>query len=316
MSSQHTNFSQIIKFIKFAQLVSDQTLEMDRKTTFKDRIKGLGKHKKALAGVGVLVLLAAIGLTAFKFGGAHLGSQVGSRAKRAAHSVSHSVEVPSLLGTYQKALHSIDQKITAIRSAEAENSRLRLENTHLRLTVENLRFDCHAKDGNELTKAIEYRLDKETGSQVGRTLASIAYRIPSNLLPHQTYTLGVSYFKAREDEKAAVILTFLTGLDENDTFKSPKNFLMTGITWYRLDNFDIADRYFDRVLRAPDTPDNRPSQAQARLWKALVAQRLGKHTKSQFWLTELIDQHPHAREARWINAGSTEAERGIATEEE
>jgi hypothetical protein len=126
--------------------------------------------------------------------------------------------------------------------------------------------------------------------------------VPTNLVPGQLYTLGISYFKAREDEKAAVIFTFLTGLDDSDVFKTPKNFLLTGIAWYRLDNFATADRYFDRALKAPEKAENLQTLAHARLWKALTASRINKHTQSQFWLTELIDHHPLSVEATWVNS--------------
>jgi tetratricopeptide (TPR) repeat protein len=156
---------------------------------------------------------------------------------------------------------------------------------------------------------------------VGRDLASIQYRVPTNLVPGQLYTLGVSYFKGREDEKAAVIFTFLTGMDDNDSFRNPRNYMLTGIAWYRLDNFATADRYFDRALKAPEAPENLQVLAQARLWKALTSQRLTKHTQAQFWLTELVDHHPLSLEASWINSKGIrpkppEAHRGVASDGE
>jgi hypothetical protein len=231
------------------------------------------------------------------------GSSEGEESAPAAAAVleDHRGWSDRIFGTYAAAWRSVQDKVDAISHAETDNERLRLENTHLRLALEGMQFNCSAKAASDKTHEIEYKLDKQTGSLVGRDLASIAYRVPTNLVPGQLYTLGISYFKGREDEKAAVIFTFLTGLDDNDIFKTPKNFLLTGIAWYRLDNFATAERYFDRALKAPESPENLQTLAHARLWKALTATRMGKHTQSQFWLTELIDHSPLSQEATWVN---------------
>jgi tetratricopeptide (TPR) repeat protein len=192
--------------------------------------------------------------------------------------------------------------VDMIRHAEVENERLTLENANLRLRTEGLQFDCQARDMANHTRDEELKLNEETGARVGRTLASIAYRPPVHLLPPQLYTLGMSYFKAGEDEKAAVIFTFLTGMDENDTYKSPKNYLLTGVAWYKLDNFELADKYFAKVLESRESPDNLPFHAQARLWRGLSAERMNRHSRAQAWLQELVDHHPHSMEAAWVNA--------------
>lgn len=207
-----------------------------------------------------------------------------------------------LVKTYAEAYQSAQTTVDALHRAEFENRQLKLENANLRLKVESRRFSCDAADATGKTNDFGMKLEKETGAKVGRSLASMNYRPPTHLLPPQLYTLGVTYFKAREDEKAAVILTFLTGLDENDAYKSPKNYLMTGISWFRVDNYELADEYFDRVLKSEVKPENLPVQAKARLWKALVADKAEKHTKAQYWLRELIDHHPHSTEAAWVNS--------------
>lgn len=323
---------------------------MDR-TSLKQGLKGAATGKfgifAGLVGVGVIAL--TVGMRVGKSNapvphGAELASEKGEggeaghesheaaqeahaehvamKGEESQHPVAHHESMVSkVLGTYASAWDSLQEKVEDVRTAEIENERLRLENTHLRLQLEGLQFNCSAKEASTKTHAIEYKLDHETGSQVGRDLASIAYRVPTNLVPGQLYTLGISYFKAREDEKAAVIFTFLTGLDENDTFRTPKNYLLTGIAWYRLDNFATAERYFDRALKAPESTENLQTLAHARLWKALVANRTGKHTQSQFWLTELIDHHPLSLEASWVNSKgihpkSPEAHRGVASDPE
>jgi hypothetical protein len=263
------------------------------------KVKALGTDKRKLGMMGGLAMTGLIALAV----GVRSAPHVANYAKHLGSSV---------FARYGAAFETVQEKVEELHHSEIENERLRLENAHLRLKLAEVQFGHGSDEAAAHTKKFEYKLDKETGSRVGRDLDSIAYHVPTQMVPGQVYTLGISYFKAREDEKAAVIFTFLTGLDDNPEYKTPKNFLMTGVAWYRLDNYALADGYFDRVLRAPETVENQPLQAHARLWKAMTAQRLGKHASSQHWLTELIDHHPHSTEAGWVNS---EARRGVASED-
>jgi hypothetical protein len=144
-------------------------------------------------------------------------------------------------------------------------------------------------------------------------LASIPYKPPRELLPFQLYTLGISYLKAGEDEKAAVILTTLTSHADYHSYQTAENLLLTGVAWFRIENFTLAESYFDEVLKVPEGLDTIQYQAQARLWKAVLAKRSSKEMKAPYWLRELIDHHPHSDEASWIN--STEGENENSKEE-
>ncbi len=203
--------------------------------------------------------------------------------------------------TYTKAWLRVQSRVNQFRHADEQNLKLRMENTHLKLGLEGLQLRCHSQRGGKLTRGIELKLSRETGSKVGRTLDSIRYKTPAHLVPSQLYTLAVSYLKAREDEKAAVLLSHLTTLEEIDTYKTSKNYLLTGLAWYRVENYSMADFYLDQALKKSENPDSIQSQAQARLWKAMIAQRLNKNMKSQYWLRELVDHHPHSQEATWVN---------------
>lgn len=235
-----------------------------------------------------------------KDGHAKDGHAKDEHAKDGHAKAEHVKAEPGILSmhTLNEAMKSVAEKARELARADEENTRLKLENANLRLKLESMKFDCHAQDAQAQTQANELKLDKQTGSRLGRTLASIGYKMPSHLLPNQLYTLAVSYFKAREDEKAAVILTFLTGMENDDSYRSAKNLLMTGIAWYRVDNLAIADEYFEKALKSDDIHENR---GQALLWKALAAERLGKHGKSQEWLREVLNLNPHSTEAAWIN---------------
>jgi hypothetical protein len=80
----------------------------------------------------------------------------------------------------------------------------------------------------------------------------------------------------------------------------------------------LADHYFDLALKAPaEQTENLKYQAQARLWKGILAQRGGKPTETQYWLHDLLDHHPQSTEAAWVNEpkaeGSHEQEAKRAT---
>jgi tetratricopeptide (TPR) repeat protein len=206
-------------------------------------------------------------------------------------------------GRYVRAFASIQDKVDGLRHAELENERLSMENANLRTTLEAMRFERQETNAKNLTEVLERKLTQDAGSRLARTIANITYRVPGNMLPGQLYPLAVSYFKAHEDEKAAVILSFLTGLEEDQTYQTPRNFLMTGVAWYRVDNVDLADSYFERALKTPEVPENLQVHAQARLWRGLASERMGKHAQAQGWLRDLMDHHPHSTEAAWVNRG-------------
>lgn len=259
-------------------------------------VKISDKVKKKIIGIGAGVL-GTVFLGAVLY---FIGPHVWVVFRGLGHSASRT-EMPSLLKPFSDAAVSIQAKVDSLKRAETENERLKNENAHLRVVLENNRFNCHAEEASKKTNTIGMKLSEVTGSLVGRTLESVRYRIPANLLPPQLYTLGVTYFKAREDEKAAVIFSLLTGFKDNDIYKTPYNFLMTGISWYRMDHYELADAYFEQVLQQKDLPENQPIQAQARLWRGLVAQKTNKPLKAQFWLLELLDHHPNSKEVTWIN---------------
>ena len=203
--------------------------------------------------------------------------------------------------TYRDAFDSVQNKARELVQLEVENHRLALENANLRKQAESLQFSCEAKRSEQSTQHSALRLKAETGAEMGRTLASVHYTPPSNLLPKQLFTLAVSYFKTREDEKAAVIFTYLTGMEDPNPFKAARYQLLAGIAWYRMDHFKEAEAYFDRVIKAKVVKTELPYQAQARLWKALVSQRRHETAQVQLRLRDLLDHHPRAPEAAWVN---------------
>ncbi len=214
---------------------------------------------------------------------------------------SFALKVREFVGIFVSAWHSGVEKVEALREADEEVERLSLENANLRLQLESQEFECELRVSQKNADSLAARLGRDTGSTLGRTLANITYRPPTHLLPSQLYTLAVGYMKAKEEEKAAVILTFLSGLDDESEYRTAKNLLLTGVAWYRVDNYDLADQYFKRVLENKVTAATLPYHAQSRVWRGLVAQRKGQPAEAQVILKDLLARHPRTKEAKLIN---------------
>ena len=206
-----------------------------------------------------------------------------------------------LVGTYADAFKSVQFKVDEIRRLDEENRRVKLENAWLRVQLESQKFSCRADQSKSISKTIGQKLQTETGAKTGRSLASIPYQFPENLLPEQLHALGLGYFKARDDEKAAKIFTFLTDMEDGSEFKVPQNFILAGISWYRLQNWKLAGEYFDRVVREKETAENKKYMVHAKLWLALVNQKQSNKKDSQEWIRKTIELHPHSVEAKWVN---------------
>ncbi len=294
---------------------------------------GMLKNKKKLGRVGgIVAVVLVLGLAAplvpellrqakFIAGG---NSQAAKHAANKSHAqqrepAAHAQESDTLAGpkhyavkvfdevidtykeAYEQSIGTMTEKLKRLKNAEERSSWLLVENTNLKVELEKIRYSCSSDSSQKRTHKAQLKLSKDVGSDVGRSLASIEYVPPANMQPHQLYTLALSYLKAREDEKAAYLLTHLTGAEDLDTFKTAQNYLLTGVAWYRLKNFKSAEKYFDQVLKMRESKDSVAYQARARLFRALLSRHDNKETKVQYYLTELVDHHPHSMEAEWVN---------------
>lgn len=228
-----------------------------------------------------------------------------SQSAQTAESKSHGVSWFSRVWTsYGQVFWTLQNKIEHIQQVDEENERLRLENAHLRVVLEAQRYENYQERAQSTTKALEWKLAKDTGDKAGRTPISIGYRVPNDLLPYQLYTLATSYFKNGENEKAAVIFHFLNNLDGDDTYKTPQNILLEAIAWYRVQNYELAEIQLEQVehfTHGNNTLLSRTLKRQALLWSGLVAEKTGKHLKSQNLLREVLDHAPRSLEASWVN---------------
>jgi tetratricopeptide (TPR) repeat protein len=168
--------------------------------------------------------------------------------------------------------------------------------------VETGKFNLRSDDAKKATETVGKKLATAAGSRAARSIASIHYQFPENLLPEQLLALGVSYFKVKDDEKAAVILNFLTELEDDKSFRNAANYLMAGIAFYRLEHFKNAAEYFERVGKLTETDEEtQKAKRQAIYWQALVAERTKNRGLAQKLILDSLEKDPLTKEARWVN---------------
>jgi hypothetical protein len=239
-----------------------------------------------------------------------------------AHAVGHAEAHHSKEGFFNRLLTmSIESvtgfqaKLESVKRADEETKILKKENATLRLMLETKKYSCRVEEAKTIAKTVGEHLNATTGTSVGRTLSSIRYQIPENLLPDQLHALGVSYFKLKDDEKAVTIFSFLTELESDTIYKTSENYLLTAISWYRLENYKKSAEYLDLILKGIPGKERERYQIQAKLWKALVGKKLSNRTEVAKWIQNTVENHPHSKEARWVNPQGEE-HRKPAQEEE
>lgn len=202
---------------------------------------------------------------------------------------------------YRQAFQDVQERVAELRKLEVENMKLRLRETELQKELESAQFECRAIKAEKVSDELRARLQERTGSRTGRLPSSIPYHVPAQLPPSELYTLGVSFLRAGENEKAALILDHLTRSEEKNPYQRPQDFLAAGVAWYRIQNYKEADQAFERALAVEANEDELQHQGQARLWRALVARKLKNKEQEQFWMRQVLDHHPHSVESSWIN---------------
>jgi len=177
---------------------------------------------------------------------------------------------------------------------------LKAENSELRLLLEKIRFEFISQRAFSMTKKKEKKLLLETGSKVGRVLASLTDSVPQDLFPQHLFGLGVHFFSIHEYEKAALIFSDLLYLKQ-DFQKKPPYLFAAAVSWYQIENYFLADHYFDELLSQFTEKRWSSYQSQSLVWKALIAKKINQEKNSQILLKKLLDQFPSSLEVLWIN---------------
>lgn len=206
-------------------------------------------------------------------------------------------------GSAKMIWQGFQEKLQTMRALNEENQSLRKQNAHLRVELESQKFLLSQEAQQRDFHHVADKLQKEVGSILGHLPASLPELAHVNFNSTQELVLGMTYFKAGDYERATAVLGRLHWEVPDSFEKGIKLSLVKAVSWYQVGNYFLADRALEETLHVSQpTPAMLPYLAQARLWKALVAHRLKKKIKVQYWLQELIDHHPHSQEAQWINA--------------
>lgn len=197
---------------------------------------------------------------------------------------------------------SVHEKVVDLNRAVDENVALRIENAQLHRQIEEKVFERQVVESKKATEDKTSELIKKAGSPVARLVEGIHFEVPKSVSVSNLFTLAVSYIRAEEFEKAAKILHHLVYEQSNATYQTSENVLLLGIVLYQLDHFEGADQQFSMVLKSEASKDTLKYHAQARLWKALVAEKTHRSAKAQYWMRDLVDHHPKSIEAAWVNS--------------
>lgn len=204
--------------------------------------------------------------------------------------------------TYRDTFRSVLNKMGDLDQAAQLNHELTLKVQNLEKELETDRLQNLERKNQTITQELAQRLRAEAGSELARVFGSIDYRAPSHLLPHQLYTLGLAYFRKEEYEKSAIIFSQLVELKEDKSYQRSEVQLLTGISWYYLEHYRLAQKYMDQAFdRAPKESS---LQRKVMVWKSMVLKARHLEQESQAMLTQLIARSPHSEEAQWINLGS------------
>lgn len=251
------------------------------------------KTKKFFAGTFGSLLVATLVL-------AGVAAALAPVLKEVMHSeIGQHVKEMGLTETYRFYFHEAKTRLEELEQADRENAELRrrvdiLEKERDRESLEKVEKTMHVQQD------VQAKIQKEqTGSEIGQSLLQLKYEPPTNLMPHQLYALAVGYVRKNENQQAAAILTRLVDLKEDKSYKRPEVFLITGVAWYRLENWKMAETFFEKAISG--SSDSMQVHRQAKVWRALLLRKTGQEQLAQKIMIDLIAKSPHSSEAKWIN---------------
>lgn len=196
---------------------------------------------------------------------------------------------------YNSFVHKVEELDQALQINEELTKKVLLLEKELE-TQRSLQAEAESK---KLTSELTLKLKQEAGSELARVLGAIDYSPPVHLLPHQLYSLGLGYFRKEEYEKSAVIFTHLIELKEDRSYHRPEVRLLSGMSWYHLKHYKLAQKYIDTALEV--SVEDSALQRKLLVWKSLVLDAQGLRMDAQAVLTQLISKYPHSEEAAWVN---------------
>jgi tetratricopeptide (TPR) repeat protein len=202
-------------------------------------------------------------------------------------------------GTYKKHLFSFVDQIDEFANLEEENQELNQKLALLERDQVLQEAKGAERDLASLNETLEENLKNDAGSELATALNTIKYEIPTHLSSPQLYSLAIGHFKKEDFEKSAIIFHHLLTLKEDAQYRKPENFMISGISWYHLNNFHLAMKDIKEAKALTVISD--PSHRSAMIWEAVTLKALGKKELSQKTLLKYLETYPHTDEASVIN---------------
>lgn len=202
-------------------------------------------------------------------------------------------------GTYKKHFFSFVDRVDDFAGLDRENRDLNRKLAELE--KERILGDAAraTRDLASLNETLEESLRNEAGSELATALNSIKYEVPSHLAVHQLHALAVGHFRREDHEKSAMVFHHLLSLKDDSQFRKAENYLMSGISWYHLKNFNLALRDFREAIRL--SPRGETSHRKGMFWQALCYRSLGKKTHAERTMLHFIELYPKSEESDWLN---------------
>jgi hypothetical protein len=211
-----------------------------------------------------------------------------------------------VLGTYKYHFSRFFGHLDDLARMDRENDELiqKVGQLEKKVVLEESRHT--ERELASLTDVVEEKLRDEAGSELATAMKTISYEIPKNLSYAQLQALGIGYFEKEEYEKSASILHHLLNLKDEARFRTPENFLLSGISWFHLNHFHLAKQEVKQALSL--APETSFAHRNAVLWTALVEKKLGKFSLSQGTILNFLEWYPHSEEAALLNGNRKPAQ--------
>ena len=164
-------------------------------------------------------------------------------------------------------------KIEHLRSLEAKYEALLQEHEKLKkeyFVLENQLDSLRAQ--SESTHLAEENL-RLTGSPVGRSPASVDYKVPEGLDHEQRYALAFDHMRERRYGAAAVSFESFLHEPEGAAYQTANAFYTAGVAWFQLDNFNKARAYFDIALQKAEGDEKAKIRHKVELWMRVIEKK-------------------------------------------
>lgn len=165
---------------------------------------------------------------------------------------------------------SVNEKAEKLAQLEARYQALEHEHTALTkqfFALEHEYADLKAK--SESKEKVEVSL-AETGSALGRTLASISYQVPKGLKPDEMRALAYEHFRERRFAEAGVTFEAFLTAPETASLHDADAMYTAGVAWFQLGNFTKATEHLEDAKAQASGAQKEKIRKKVDLWLRVI----------------------------------------------